>query len=88
MWRSPSHENYVIAAKGAPEAIADLCHFDKKQLDTLNAQIEAMVNQGLRVIGVAKGHLTSPELPTEHHDFEFQFLGLKASKVSNSERPT
>jgi Ca2+-transporting ATPase len=76
VWRSPNHDDYVIAGKGAPEAIADLCHFDKKQLDTMNTQIEAMANQGLRVIGVARGHFTSPELPTEHHDFEFQFMGL------------
>ena len=76
VWRSQRRDHYVIAGKGAPEAIADLCHFDKKQLDAMNAQIEAMANQGLRVIGVAKGRLTSPELPTEHHDFEFQFLGL------------
>ncbi len=26
VWRSPDHRRYVIAAKGAPEAIADLCH--------------------------------------------------------------
>ena len=26
VWRSPDLSHYVIAAKGAPEAIADLCH--------------------------------------------------------------
>ncbi len=26
VWRSPDRPDYVIAAKGAPEAIADLCH--------------------------------------------------------------
>ena len=29
VWRSPDGGDYVIAAKGAPEAIADLCHFDE-----------------------------------------------------------
>jgi len=76
VWRSPNHDDYVIAGKGAPEAIADLCHFDKKQFDTMNAQIEVMANQGLRVIGVMRGLFSSPELPTGHHDFEFQFMGL------------
>ncbi|MEI8083721.1 MAG: hypothetical protein WCI74_17935, partial [Actinomycetes bacterium] len=28
VWRSPDGGDYVIAAKGAPEAIADLCHLD------------------------------------------------------------
>lgn len=27
VWQSPDEQEYVIAAKGAPEAIADLCHF-------------------------------------------------------------
>ena len=29
VWRSPDSRDYVIAAKGAPEAIADLCHFSE-----------------------------------------------------------
>ena len=28
VWQSPDGSDYVVAAKGAPEAIADLCHFD------------------------------------------------------------
>lgn len=76
VWRSRSHDNYVIAAKGAPEAIADLCHFDKKQSETMNAQIEALADHGLRVIGVAKAYFTPAELLPEQHGFEFQFLGL------------
>ena len=28
VWQSPDGTDYVVAAKGAPEAIADLCHFD------------------------------------------------------------
>ena len=28
VWRSPDGARYLIAAKGAPEAIADLCHLD------------------------------------------------------------
>ena len=36
VWRSPDLSHYVIAAKGAPEAIADLCHLgagDRAALD-------------------------------------------------------
>ncbi len=29
VWKSTAGSDYVIAAKGAPEAIADLCHFDE-----------------------------------------------------------
>ena len=31
VWRSPDGDAHVIAAKGAPEAIADLCHLDASQ---------------------------------------------------------
>ena len=35
VWRSPDGNEYVIAAKGAPEAIADLCHFDEEKRQAL-----------------------------------------------------
>ena len=33
VWRSPDGQDYIIAAKGAPEAIADLCHFDEARAE-------------------------------------------------------
>src|SRR5512135_3177948 len=76
VWRSTSRQAFVIAAKGAPEAIADLCHFDKIRLDELQCQVSQMADQGLRVLGVAKAEFTSVDLPAEQHDFEFKFIGL------------
>ena len=37
VWRSPDGADYIIAAKGAPEAIADLCHLPDAQVETLLA---------------------------------------------------
>jgi Ca2+-transporting ATPase len=76
VWRSTSRHAFVISAKGAPEAIADLCHFDATQMDTLRGQINRMADQGLRVLGVAKTEFTPVDLPAEQHDFEFKFVGL------------
>ena len=76
VWRSPDGKEYVIAAKGAPEAIADLCHFREKQNQSLEAQIVRMANHGLRVIGVAKATFKPSELPDQQHDFNFEYLGL------------
>ncbi len=76
VWRSTSRHAFVIAAKGAPEAIADLCHFDDIRLDELQCQVSQMADQGLRVLGVAKAEFTSIDLPAEQHDFEFKFIGL------------
>ena len=76
VWRSPDGKDYIIAAKGAPEAIADLCHFDATQNEKLLEQINRMADQGLRVIGVARATFRPVNLPHAQHDFEFEFLGL------------
>jgi Ca2+-transporting ATPase len=77
VWRSPDAQEHVIAAKGAPEAIGALCHFDARQLEALGRQIDGMANHGLRVIGVAKAHFRPGEgLPQGQHDFLFEFIGL------------
>ena len=76
VWVSPSGEDYIIAAKGAPEAITDLCHFDGKQNKELSIHIQAMAREGLRVLGVAKASFKKTGLPYEQHDFIFSFMGL------------
>src|SRR5512142_1649843 len=73
VWRSPNEKDFVIAAKGAPEAIADLCHMEEAQIAQLKEQINAMADEGLRVIGVAKAHFHRMTLPDEQHDFKFEF---------------
>jgi Ca2+-transporting ATPase len=77
VWRSPDGDRYVIAAKGAPEAIADLCHFDGARRAALTAQVEAATANGQRVLGVARALFgLEAGLPAEQHDFDFEYLGL------------
>ena len=76
VWRSRDGEDYVIAAKGAPEAIFDLCHFDEAQLEALSKHVAALADQGLRVLGVASSRFKQTDLPSQQHDFDFEFLGL------------
>lgn len=76
VWQSPDLKKYVIAAKGAPEAIADLCHFDKNKIKDLLADIQKMSEKGLRVLGIAKALFDQTELPGLQHDFKFEFVGL------------
>ena len=76
VWRSPKGRDYVIAAKGAPEAIADLCHFSDVQEVDLARHISTLANKGLRVLAVAEAQFRADKLPTEQHDFAFEFLGL------------
>jgi P-type Ca2+ transporter type 2C len=76
VWKSPSGKDYVIAVKGAPEAIVDLCHLPKEDARKLEKNILEMASRGLRVIGVAKAYFKPKPLPSEQHDFSFEFLGL------------
>ena len=76
VWESPDKRNYVIAAKGSPEAIADLCHFSQLQQNEMKVCIEEMASRGLRVLGVAKASFKKTDLPDVQHDFPFTFVGL------------
>ena len=86
VWVSPDSAQFVIAAKGAPEAIADLCHLPEHDAARLNESVAGMAAQGLRVLGVAKARFSSTTLPDEQHDFAFEFLGLIA--LADPVRPT
>ena len=78
VWQSPDRAERMIAAKGAPEAIVDLCHLDAAQGAAILAQVQAMADDGLRVLGVARANFLSGELPDQQHAFDFAFLGLIA----------
>jgi Ca2+-transporting ATPase len=86
VWQSPDGADFEIAAKGAPEAIVDLCHFDGAQKEELERNVTAMANEGLRVLGVARARFKRPELPRAQHDFTFEFLGFMG--FADPVRPT
>lgn len=76
VWQSPNQRERLIAAKGAPEAIVDLCHMDPVRSARIAAQVLAMAADGLRVLGVAQATFAAEVLPGLQHDFDFRFLGL------------
>ncbi len=76
VWHSGKGEEHVIATKGAPEAVADLCHFDSDQKQKLSVEVDRMGRDGLRVLGVAKADFLGNGWPPSQHDFDFTFLGL------------
>lgn len=78
VWQSPDLADYVIAAKGAPEAIFDLCHLPAAQVEQLTAQVNQAAAQGLRVLAVAKASFGHTDLPEIQHDFVFSLIGLIA----------
>lgn len=66
----------IIAAKGAPEAIFDLCHLPEDEKKVFSQTTEAFAEQGLRVLAVARSENSYTTLPKNHHDIEFSFVGL------------
>lgn len=66
----------VVATKGAPEAIFQLCKLNQQDTKKYLKVVESFADQGFRVIAVAKASLESPLLPDSSIDFEHQFLGL------------
>jgi Ca2+-transporting ATPase len=79
--------NWQLAAKGAPEAIADLCHLDPQAAGQLMAAADQLAAEGLRVLAVASGidgvvlhdgqpASLQPEPAADPHDYVFQPLGL------------
>jgi len=76
VWRSPETGELVVAAKGAPEAIADLCHLDGAAAGEARDRAAAMGEEGLRVLAVARAGFSGQELPGQQHDFDFRLVGL------------
>ena len=77
VWQVPGESSYLVAAKGAPEAIAELCHLDKASRAHLATDVHNMANAGLRVIAVAQATADGKAvLPSDGPSFPFTFVGL------------
>ena len=76
VWASTSHTSHLIAAKGAPETVIDLCHVSPAIAEEIRQAVNAMAAEGLRVLGVAKATFAGTDWPAGQHDFEFKLVGL------------
>ncbi|HEX2892421.1 MAG TPA: cation-translocating P-type ATPase [Marmoricola sp.] len=74
-WRHSPDGPLAVAAKGAPEAVADLCRLDAAGRAALTTQVETATADGLRVLAVARATCPGPPLP-DPHDYDFELLGL------------
>ena len=77
VWRSaPAGNNWLIAAKGSPEAIAGLCRLSAERFASVKDVVDAMATEGLRVLGVARASHADDQLPDKQTGFDFEFMGL------------
>jgi Ca2+-transporting ATPase len=65
-----------IAAKGAPEAVFDLCHLSRDRTAELLGRAHALAGQGLRVLAVAEGLSAGAAAAESQHEYDFSLLGL------------
>ncbi|MEB3318786.1 MAG: HAD-IC family P-type ATPase [Cyanobacteriota bacterium] len=86
LWRDPRGP-WQLAAKGAPEAVAELCHLEERATAGLLAAADGLAREGMRVLAVASGlegvplhnqaqGLGSGPPPEGQHAFLFRPLGL------------
>ncbi len=77
VWEPRDSDEDIVAAKGAPESIAELCRLSDAARQSLRNAVDDMARRGMRVLGVAAattgrgGH--RPESPRA---FAFRLLGL------------
>jgi Ca2+-transporting ATPase len=76
VWKSESRNQLNISAKGAPEAIFELCHLPNDTMKEFSSAVDTMSSNGLRVLGVAQASFAIEKLPDNQHDFDFEFIGL------------
>jgi Ca2+-transporting ATPase len=77
VWESEDGDRYAVAAKGAPESIADLCHLSASETAALEFQIKPMLERGLRLIAVAQALASKPQIAgASQREFDFKFVGL------------
>lgn len=76
VWTAQGDDEQTVAAKGAPEAVIDLCHLDEADRARIAAAVDELAAQGLRVLGVARGRFQGQDWPADEHGFDFEFVGL------------
>lgn len=75
VWKAGAAE-YIVAAKGAPEAIARLCRLRGAELESVWRAADEMAGEGMRVLGVARAPFDGASWPDTQDGFDFEFLGL------------
>jgi Ca2+-transporting ATPase len=86
VWSTGEAGGNRVAVKGAPEAVAGLCGLRDDAWKTVEAEVQQMAGEGLRVLGVARARAGEGALPEAPEDFSFEWLGLVG--LADPVRPT
>ena len=69
-------DRLTIAAKGAPEAIAGLCHLPREHCEAMTDAVEAMARRGIRVLAVATATPRDRDWAPSQQDYDYALAGL------------
>ena len=73
-----TRDGVVVAAKGAPEAVATLAGWSSEARGSLDEQVRSFAERGLRVLAVARAELRSATAPERLVGLRLEVLGLLA----------
>lgn len=76
VWQRPHQRALEVAVKGAPETIFDLCRMSASKRAELMERVTAHAQEGLRVLGVARGVFEGSAMPQSPREFDLALLGL------------
>jgi Ca2+-transporting ATPase len=76
VWQDAGQESALVAVKGAPETVVDLCRLAPSRRLDLMRQVDANAQRGLRILGVAHGTALPTDLPASPRGFALEFLGF------------
>lgn len=66
----------IIAAKGAPEAIIEVCQLSEEDKSHLKVILKTLSSEGFRILGVAKTTFQGTDFPKRQQEFAFDFIGF------------
>lgn len=77
VWRSADGVTMSAYAKGAPEAIAELCHLEEGHRSKLLREVNDYAAKGIRLLGVAEAKIAEDAChPESQRDILFNYVGL------------
>jgi Ca2+-transporting ATPase len=76
VWASGDDPSRYIAAKGAPEAISDLCRMDQGARAAMLRAVQDLAARGMRVLALAEGRFDGSVLPDTPSGLTLKFAGL------------
>jgi Ca2+-transporting ATPase len=68
----------IVAAKGAPEALVNVCHVSTTERQQIEKAIQTITSEGYRVLGVGESDFEGNDFPETQQEISFTFKGIVA----------